>query len=243
MFFLKKRIWELDFFRGLFILGMIVVHLIDDLVYVFGLIELSDPLLSNIYDLCTRWGGILFILISGICVTFSSRPIKRGLQVVGCGLIVTAVSVGMYLLGFSDGSIIIYFGILHCLGTCMLLWPVFKKLPGWASLITGVLAAAIGLHLEYSVRVDFNYLVPLGLFSNTFVTADYFPLLPNLGYFLIGSALGRWLYPQKQTLFPNVNDRNPVIRFFSFFGRHSLLIYLLHQPLLAALVYVWDLIF
>lgn len=237
---MKKRIWELDLLRGVFLVGMIAVHLIDDLVYMFGLMDLSNPALSAVYTLCTNWGGVLFILLSGICASFSTRTVRRGLVVLGGGLIVSAVSMGMYLLDLSDKSIIIYFGILHCLGVCMLLWPLFRSLPGWALVILGVALAGTGLYFDAAVRLEFDYLAPLGLFSRSFATADYFPLLPNLGYFLVGGALGKWLYPQRKTLFPKVNDANPLIRFFTFLGRNSLLIYLLHQPLLAAIVWLWD---
>lgn len=240
---MKKRIWELDFLRGLFILGMVAIHLIDDLVYMFGMIELTDPILKGAYQLCSRWGGILFILISGICVSFSSRPVRRGLVVIGCGLIVTGVSAGMYLFGLSNQSIVIYFGILHCLGVCMLLWPVFKKLHPAVLLGMGVIMAAAGLYLEAFVRVDHFWLIPFGVLSPAFTSADYFPLLPNLGYFLVGSALGKWFYPQRQTLFPKVSGSNLFIRFFAFFGRHSLPVYLLHQPLLTGTVWLWELCF
>lgn len=240
---MKKRIWELDLLRGVFILAMVAIHLITDLVYVFDIIDLTDPFLKGIYTLSTRWGGILFILLSGICVNFSSHPVRRGLVVTGCGLLVTGVSAGMYLLGFLDQSILIWFGILHCLGVSMVLWPVFKRLHPAALLGIGIIMAAAGLYLEAFVRVDHFWLIPFGVLSPTFSSADYFPLLPNFGYFLVGSALGKWFYPKRQTLFPGVDDTGLIIRFFTFFGRNSLLVYLLHQPLLAGLVWLWDLCF
>ena len=49
---------------------------------------------------------------------------------------------------------------------------------------------------------------------------------------LLGAVIGRTAYRKKQSLLPRVNAANPVIRFFSFCGRHSLLIYMLHQPVL-----------
>ena len=134
--FMKKRIWELDAFRGLCILGMLFVHICFDLL-VFGILE-PGTVTATIYTLLSQWGGILFFLISGICVTLGHHPIKRGLQVFGCGLLCTAATLGMYLAGIMGRMIIIYFGVLHCLGVCMLLWPVFRRLPWWALGILGL---------------------------------------------------------------------------------------------------------
>lgn len=228
---MKKRIWELDAFRGLCLLGMVIVHLMFDLVYLYRIINWEYPLW---FTFIQNWGGILFILLSGICVTLGRHHIKRGLAVFGCGLVVTLATVLMWLFGF-DESILIYFGVLHCLGVCMLLWAVFRKLPDWALIILGVAMVAAGLYLNHVTLVDFPYLLPLGFTFPGLNTSDYFPLLPNLGYFLLGAVIGRHLYARKETLFPKVNERNPIIRFLSFCGRQSLWIYLGHQPILAGL--------
>ena len=81
---MKKRIWELDVLRGVCILGMVVVHLIYDLQTFFSLPFLAD---SRLFDLIKQWGGVLFLLISGICVTLGSHPVRRGLIVFACGLL------------------------------------------------------------------------------------------------------------------------------------------------------------
>lgn len=240
---MKKRIWELDVLRGVFLLGVIAFHLAYDLVYLFDLVDLTTPLSRFLFQMGNDWGGTPFLFISGICVSFASRPVKRGLQVIGCGMLITAVTVAIWLLGFVGKDIIIYFGVLHCLGSCMLLWMLFKKLPVPALAILGIILAVVGLYLKNNVRVDFPWLIPFGVPSYSFASSDYFPLLPNFGYFLVGAALGKRLYPNRQTLFPKVNAENPVIRFFSFWGKHSLLIYLLHQPILAGLVGLWVLLF
>lgn len=236
---MKKRIWELDALRGIFMIAIMLFHLWYDLVYLFSLVGLSTPFAKALFGLFNDWGGTPFLLISGLCATIGSRPVKRGLQVIGGGMIITAVTVGMYLLNFTGKSIIIYFGVLHCIGVCMLLWSLFKKLPTPALLVLGIVMAAVGLYLKEHVRVDFPWLIPLGLVSRNFASSDYFPLLPNLGYFLIGAAAGRTFYKEKKTLLPNVNADNIVIRCLGFIGRNSLIFYLLHQPVFSGAISLW----
>lgn len=232
---MKKRIWELDVLRGVCILGMVVVHLIYDLQTFFSLPFLAD---SRLFDLVKQWGGVLFLLISGICVTLGSHPVRRGLIVFACGLICSAVTAGMYFLNMADKSIIIYFGVLHCLGVCMLLWPLFKRLPVWALGFLGLGLTGLGLWISGNVVVDFPWLIPLGLVPEDFASSDYFPLLSNLGFFLVGAFLGKTLYRKKETLLPRVNPANPVLAFFTLLGKWSLPVYLLHQPIITGLLYL-----
>ncbi len=226
---MKKRIWELDAFRGLCILGVIIVHFVYDLNVLYRIVDWTLP---DAFKFVQQWGGILFLLISGICVTLGSRCVKRGLIVFSCGLIISAVTYGMYHFGFSGKGIIIYFGVLHCLGICMLLWPIFRK-AHWVTLLSlGTTLVAIGFVLADMGYTDTHWLMPLGLPWKGFVSSDYFPLLPNFGFFLAGAGFGRILYSKKETLFPKVNVQNPVLRFLTWCGRNSLWIYLLHQPIL-----------
>ena len=240
---MKQRIWELDLVRGLFMIGIILFHLMYDLVYLFDVVDLTTPLSQALYQFGNDWGGTPFLIISGLCVTFGRHPVRRGLQVIAGGMLITLVTACMYWFGFADKGIIIYFGVLHCIGSCMLLWALFRRLPALALLVLGIALAALGLYLKENVLVEFPWLIPFGVMSYDFVSSDYFPLLPNLGYFLVGAAIGRKLYPTRQSLFPDVNAENPVCRFFRFFGQHSLILYLVHQPILAAAVYLGILLF
>ena len=231
---MKQRVWELDALRGLCVLGMVVIHLVYDLVDLYGLLDWEYPVL---YSFVQNWGGVLFLLISGICVTLGSRCVRRGLIVFACGLLVTAATAGMYFLKMADQSIIIYFGVLHCLGICMLLWPVFRKLPIWTLAATGAILAAAGLLLQ-GLTANHFWLVPFGIVFPGFASSDYFPLLPHLGFFLLGAVLGKTLYREKKSLLPGVSPNNPLLRFLQLWGKHSLWIYLLHQPLLSGILYL-----
>ena len=236
---MKKRIWELDAFRGICVLGMVIVHLTFDVVYLYRLVDWEFP---PALDFLSRWGGVLFLLISGICVTLGSHSVRRGLVVLGCGMLITAATAAMYFLGLANRSIIIYFGVLQCLGVCMILWGLFKHFPTWFLFLTGLLFAAVGVYLLGVVLVDFPWLMPLGFVYPGFSTADYFPLLPHFGFFLLGAVIGRKVYVKKESLFPSVDTHNPVVRTLSFIGRHSLVIYMLHQPVLSGLVWCISLI-
>lgn len=229
---MKKRIWELDAFRGICVLGMLIVHFVYDLTELYRLVSWQP---GDTFAWVQRWGGVLFLLLSGICVTLGRRSIRRGLIVFGCGLLCTAVTVGMYRLGLSGNGIQIYFGVLHCLGVCMILWPVFRRLPWWALLFLGIGIIVTGLWVFEPMRVSYPWLLPLGIQPGGLITSDYFPLFPNLGFFLLGSALGKTLYRRQQSLLPRVNDRNFLLRFLQLCGRQSLWIYLLHQPVFSGL--------
>lgn len=229
---MKKRIWELDAFRGICVLGMLIVHFVYDLTELYRLVSWQP---GDTFTWVQRWGGVLFLLLSGICVTLGRRSIRRGLIVFGCGLVCTAVTVGMYRLGLSGNGIQIYFGVLHCLGMCMILWPVFRRLPWWVLLPLGLGIIMTGLWVFEPMRVSYPWLLPLGIQPQGLITSDYFPLFPNLGFFLLGSALGKTLYRRQQSLLPRVNDRNFLLRFLQLCGRQSLWIYLLHQPVFSGL--------
>lgn len=210
------------------------------MVAVHGLYDLDILDTLPLFSFIQQWGGILFFLLSGICVTLGHRHIRRGLLVLGCGLICTAATVCLSLLGIADQSLIIYFGVLHCLGICMLLWQVFSRLPKLSVLPFSGICIVIGFVLERNCYVSFPWLLPLGFQFPTFSSADYFPLLPNLGYFLLGTQLGIKLYPKKNSRFPHRDTSNPLIRFLCWCGRQSLPIYLLHQPALTGILWLFQ---
>ena len=229
----NNRIWELDAFRGICILGMLLVHLLYDLCYMYRLVPLQE---SKLFYFVSQWGGVLFLLISGICVTLGSHSVKRGLVVFSAGLLVSLVTWGLYRLELFDESILIPFGVLHCLGICMLLWPLFKKLPTWLLPVLGLAVTAIGLYISEDFYVPTKNLIWLGFVYRGFQSSDYFPLLPNLGFFLLGCFLGKTLYKSRQSLLPRVNPDIFPIRFFRLCGRWSLPIYLIHQPLITGAI-------
>lgn len=234
---MKQRIWELDTARGICILGMLVVHFLYDIAGIFPELGITQ---NPVFDFFTQWGGVVFFLISGICVTLGSRPVRRGLIVLSAGLLVSAVTVAMAWLGFADKGIIIYFGVLHCLAVCMLLWPLVRKFPVWALGVLGLAVIVLGQLVDGHSFAWGAFLFPLGLQPAGFVFSDYFPLLPYWGFFLLGCLLGKLVYKQKVSLFPKVNPKTPLIRFCAWVGRWSLPVYLLHQPVFTVIVFLLE---
>ena len=227
---MKNRVWELDALRGICILGMVLVHFVYDLTELYKVITWEYP---HWFSFVMDWGGILFFLISGICATLGRHSVRRGLIVVACGFICTAVTYGMYRFGFAEKSLIIYFGALHCLGTCMILWWLCKRLPPWVIALLAAAMIAVGFYLRPLYFDCSMWLMPFGFTPKGFATSDYFPLLPYFGFFLAGAVLGHVLYRKKESLIPGGNTLP--LRILRFCGRHSLWVYLLHQPVLSAL--------
>lgn len=226
----KTRIWELDAIRGFCILCVIVIHFVFDLQYFVGL----DLQLPALYLFIQNNGGVLFILVSGICATLGSRSFRRGTIVFCSGLLISLVTYGMIALGMAGKDAVILFGILHFLGFAMMIYPLLKKFPtvllaplGAVMIVTGYIL----LRRSFDTPGYLHWLFVFGIRYPGFAAGDYFPLLPYLGWFMEGIVLGRTLYKEKKTLFPRVNARIAPLRFFQACGRHSLLIYLVHQPL------------
>lgn len=220
----RARIWELDFLRGIALILMIYFHVIFDL-YEFYNVPVSYYSGINYY--IGKTSAILFMLLSGISSSLSRSNIKRGLKILGIALVITLVS-HLYNPDFG-----IKFGILHFLGICMLLYPLFSKLNKYLLILIGTGIIVLGRFIS-NISVANDYLFPFGIYSPTFVSSDYYPLIPWLGVFLYGIALGKFLYSKKQSIIPFEIDDNPV----SIIGRHTLTVYLLHQPVILAILWL-----
>jgi uncharacterized membrane protein len=85
-------------------------------------------------------------------------------------------------------------------------------------------------------KVDTYLFLPLGILPKEYIQmGDYLPLIPWLGVFLIGVVIGRIAYREKQTLFPDVNKIFlKMTAPFQWIGRNSLIVYILHQPIMLA---------
>lgn len=241
---LNKRFWEIDVLRGLAILMMVTYHLIFDLTY-FGIFSFNVS--SGIWWWFARITAFIFLFLVGISLTLSytrvelmgpqkekkslfPKYLKRGVKIFSLGLLITLATWIFIPVDF------IVFGVLHFIGIAIILeYPFLKK--KYLNLIFGIIFIVCGLVLA-QFTVSYPWLLWLGLKPAEFVTVDYFPLLPWLGVVSLGLFAGKILYPNYKRRFhlPDLS-KNPFTEIFSFLGRHSLLIYLIHQPILILILY------
>lgn len=239
---MKNRVQLLDTIRGIVLVSMILYHATWNFVYIYGMDWAwyrSEG--AYIWQQSICW---TFILLSGFCFSLGRRHFKSGTLVFGSGLLVSAVT----LLAMPQNRII--FGVLTCIGSCIwilaFLEKIFRKLP-WEigigvsffffivtkNINSGYLSIG-GFKLgEIPKEWYLNYVTTyLGFPFRGFYSTDYFSLFPWIFLFLTGFFLfGIWeKYGLKDKKFMKIN-----IPFFSFMGRHSLVIYLLHQPIVYGL--------
>ena len=228
----RQRIWEIDALRGFLILCVIASH---TLFYSANILRAFT--LPPLVRLVMQYGGLLFVVLSGLSATLGSHSLRRGLLVFGGGMVLTLGSLAAVALGWLTEDMVIRFGVLHLLGLAMILYPLLKKLPTPALLALGLALTALGYWLEFSnVTVQARYLFPLGLRYPGFSSGDYFPLAPHLGWFCLGIVLGRGLYREKKTRLPQIDPETPILRFLRWCGRNSLYIFILHLPLVGAVM-------
>lgn len=227
-----ERRQTLDAVRGCALASMILYHAVWDLVYIFG----TDwpwyrGVGAYVWQQSICW---TFILLSGYCWSLGRRQLRRGLTVFACGALVTAAT---WL--FMPGNLV-QFGVLTLLGSAsILLWglaPLLSRLPARAGL-AGSFSLFLLLRNVNSGCLGFEGLrllrLPEGLYRNRltaflgfppadFFSTDYFSLLPWLFLFLTGYFLFR--------LHPPEGRKTRRIPLAAAVGRRSLLIYMLHQP-------------
>jgi uncharacterized membrane protein len=222
-----ERYQLIDAMRGLAITLMVGYHFGIQLV-MFGYAPdalVKNPLLNVLQPV---FGG-LFILLSGMSSRFSRSNLRRGAIVFACAY---AVSVVMLLMALP-----VWFGILHFLGVAMMFYgvagPALDKIP---RIIQPFLYSALFIVAFFffprATVIDTNLLMPLGLYREW--GSDYFPLLPWLPLFLFGTWLGalaaegklpKWFYRFRMPVLPVI-------------GRHTLVIYLAHQPVIFGVLWV-----
>lgn len=241
------RVHVFDALRGFALVNMIVYHGIYDWVYLFGRPAVWYTASGNahIWQQCICW---TFILLAGAVFSYGHHALRRGLITFGCGMLLTVVTLTVV------PSEQIWFGVLHLIGSAVIITALLQRLlirlpalPGacisFAAFlfVRGVPMGYVGIgeipvwHLPqwlYTTRFAFI----LGLPDSGFYSADYFPLIPWLFLFWTGYFLWRFLQPDWEERLRAIPMRGPL----AWLGRHSLWVYLIHQPVLMGVVFVLD---
>lgn len=237
----KFRYGLLDSLRGLVLISMILFHACWDLVYIFEK-DWSWYLGTGAYiwqqSIC--W---TFILLSGFCWSLGRKPGKRGFVVFLAGAVVSLATI----LFMPDDRVI--FGVLTLIGSCMLIMIFLHKglkyVPAGVGLVISSILFALTRNLNYGylgfeslnliklpeVLYKGWIMTVLGFTDPEFYSTDYFSLFPWLFLFLSGYFLYR--------IISAIGSRKIMDKYckkgaepFSFLGKHSLIIYMLHQPVI-----------
>jgi uncharacterized membrane protein len=151
------------------------------------------------------------------------RNLKRG-----AGLFMAGMAISFVTWLVVPGEFIL-FGVLHLIGLSIALSPLFLGFGRW-NLLAG---AGIVLLAPFLATLHGPLaLVWVGIHPADFASLDYVPLIPWLGVFLLGMGLGSTLYPGGRRGFPGKSGEKPLLRPVTFLGRHSLVIYLVHVPVI-----------
>lgn len=239
-----RRIYFMDELRGFAVFCMVFYHGFYTLAYLYNL-KVGMILLDFFMPAEPFYAG-LFMLISGVSSDLSHSNLARGFKLLGVSLAITAATY------FFVPDELIVFGILHFLSVCMILYGLLKPLAdrfdfSWAAVAVCALlfVCTMGIsrgYLGFSPQLGMvlpsslyktNRLAPLGIYSESFRSADYFPLFPWMFVFAAGTFLGKLA---AQDRFPAFMYRSHV-PFFSWLGRYALIIYVVHQPVIYGVCY------
>ncbi len=240
----QKRYFLLDALRGFALINMILYHAMWDM--------------DNIFHADMPWfdsGGAYiwqqfichtFILLSGFCWSMGNKKLRRALIVTGASVIISVVTAAVM------PESIILFGVLTLIGVSMLLMIPLDKLYQKLNPFFGLLIFALLFTLTKNISdgylgvADWRIIeIPRGIYSgyftsflgfpfNGFYSSDYFPLIPwvllfNCGYFLyhIFKRLDLFKYLSAFRIKP-----------LEFLGRHSLVFYMIHQPVVYGVLFL-----
>lgn len=235
----RGRLWVIDALRGVALIAMASYHFSWDLGF-FGYL---DPQMvgTGAFKMYARMIAGTFLFLAGVSLVLGHYPVIRVrpfairfAKIAGAALVITIAT------WFAFPDAFIFFGILHAIAAASLIGLLFLRLPPLLTLIVAAAVFAAPFYLRSAV-FDAPALMWVGLPEKLPRSNDYVPLLPWLAPFLVGIAVARlalrfgWFDKMRS----DGSARWKSI--LSTAGRHSLAIYLLHQPLLFALVYVYSL--
>jgi uncharacterized membrane protein len=223
---LEGRNQTVDLIRGVDIVLMILFNYSVTLSYL-RLVNMPSNFVY--WFVFPRAIAVIFIFISGIAAFISFEKNKENFSkkyfIRGGKLLIFAAFITLFTYIFvPEGTI--FFGILHFFAVSSLLMPFFIRYSR-LNLIGGLLIILSGFYLQLT-QFDFSYLFWLGFMPRNFYTFDYFPLIPWLGVLMLGIYSGKYIVRRTTDL----KFESRFSTAFTFLGKNSLTVYLIHQPVL-----------
>lgn len=239
------RFWDVDVVRGIAMVMVILYHLVFDLDN-FGGYPIEST--AGFWAVFADVSAFLFVFLAGLSLSISrtragaegrnlfGKYLSRGLRIIAWGMLIT---LAFRLVDF--GYVI--FGILHLIGLSVILaYPLLKL--RYANLVLGLSVIAAGVYMQTRDFVVAGavgvLLTPLGVLPEGLLMPDYRPLMPWFGVVLLGLFFGNAVYLVWKKSPPTPVPR--AARPLAFLGRHTLFIYLIHQPVLIATLWALGII-
>ena len=231
----KNRYLEIDFFRGIAIILMVISNFVTDLKYFLGYSE--NLLFWSIFALFV---ASMFIFISGVSfnISFSKKVASNNLnykhyfirfiKLSAIAVLITLITARL----LTSGTI--YFGIIHFLaisGILGIIFYRFKKI----NLLFAIIFLIIGF-LVNGIVLNTPYLLPFGIMPTNIYTLDYFPIFPWFGIYLLGMSFSEKYYKNGVSKYLFEIFKNKIFNKICYFGQHTLFIYIIHQPILVGLL-------
>lgn len=233
------RIGWIDALRGLAVAAMIIYHIafnINDFLNL-SLPWLERTMESRFLEILHTIFVAIFLGLSGICSHLTRRPWGRTIRVLIGAMAVTAVTYAVF------PAQTIWFGVLHCLAVCMALERIGRRWIGKIPPVPGIILSLVLFGITYRISDGFllwyrlpaewysgGILTAVGFHSPFFQSLDYVPLLPHIFLFSAGVFIGKLSLPKGKIR----------CRFLEFLGRHSLAVYLLHQPIIFGVFFLLE---
>ncbi|MBI5225273.1 DUF1624 domain-containing protein [Candidatus Micrarchaeota archaeon] len=226
------RFWNIDFLRGIAVIGMVAynwAYALDYFGFAMPMIHAATGWLFSrtVAFMFVFIAGISFTLIRGDAIARYSKRIDHGKKILFFAFLITIIT---YLF---DSKYTVWFGVLHLIGFSLIIMADFEKRFGNANKFLLPLAPiSILLGIWVQSIITYNpFLLMFGVFPVGMATFDYLPVFPWIGYFMLGIFVGEKIFNRRKPSEYNGFGKAAVEK-IAFLGRHSLGIYLLHQPVL-----------
>jgi len=226
-----NRYREIDVLRGIAITLMLFLHTLWCLDYLGFNIDMSAYVIQPIVP-------SLFLVIAGISLylSFSKNTdykhwmkvsVYRSIKLIILGFAITVISLFLF------PNMPVISGILTCIGISLLVGIAFIRLSVNTLVISNLLLIPAGFFISHT-SIGNNYLFYLIGFKTTIQSLDYFPVVPWLWCMVFGITIGKLWYTNGIRQFRIPKSLN--VKQLEWLGKHSLVIYLMHQPILYCLL-------